>query len=118
MIATAFYAAGAYVQGPQSLDPHQSILPLGQLTGRWFEAVTKRRWIDSLTGEVLHDYDPESDPSRVVGDFAIAYSASAVEQLTGEQFMLSLHLLAVLLIGYGGGQYAARKTVCRPSSCD
>jgi hypothetical protein len=111
----------AYVRQSE-LDPYEGSLPTTQILRPLFEAIVQRRWIDSVTGQEIPNYDPNQPipPSNsgglggggfaggmgMGGGMGWPASPTMAETPAREDFMAIGHLLWLLLFGYVGARLA------------
>jgi hypothetical protein len=112
MLSMAIYGIVFYCSAPideygrhRELDPDRGRLPTSRLLAPLHQGIASRNWIDSRTGEVVPEYDPNMGTGFGYGSGAGGIVVR--ESPPRRQFMAIGHLLWAMVLGYAGGRFAA-----------
>ncbi|HUY91094.1 MAG TPA: hypothetical protein VMV10_20315 [Pirellulales bacterium] len=101
LLPVIVYVAAILVVGKSELDPYAGKLPTSRLLRPMFRLMVKPTWTDMSTGQVVPDYDPDTDPGGY-GAAPMAFS----ESLDRRTFMSLGHVLFAMMFGYAGAKFA------------
>jgi hypothetical protein len=108
LIPVIAYGAAVLAAGKSELDPYEGKLPTSRLLLPLFQVMAKQTWTNLLTGQVVPDYDPTTDPDRagpVGGGFG--GSPMGVSESPDRPTFMSLgHVLVAMMFGYTGAKFA------------
>lgn len=103
LLPVLVYGAVVLAAGESKLDPYMGKLPTTRLLRPMFRLMVKTTWTDMSTGQVVPDYDPETDHNPV--NFG-APTMGASESLDRRTFTSLGHVLFAMLFGYAGAKFA------------
>ena len=108
LIPVIAYGVAILAVGKSELDPYEGKLPTSKLLLPAFRVMAKQTWTNVLTGEVVPDYDPATDPNRVgAGGGGFAGSPMGLLESPDRPTFMSLgHILIATMFGYAGAKFA------------
>lgn len=113
LIPVVAYAGIVLTVGKSELDPYEGKLATSQLLRPLFRMIAKPIWTNTLTGEVVPDYNPAKDPNRGGGGMGgggmggLAGSPMGYSESPDRSTFMSLaHVLVAMMFGYAGGRFA------------
>ena len=108
LIPVIAYGAVVLAVGKSELDPYDGKLPTSRLLLPMFRVMVKQTWTDVLTGQVVPDYDPATDPNRAgAGGGGFGGSPMGLSESPDRPTFMSLgHILIAMIFGYSGAKFA------------
>jgi hypothetical protein len=107
LIPVIVYAATVRAAGQSELDPYEAKLPTSRLLLPIFRVMAKQSWANTMTGEVVPDYNPATDPDPVGVGGPFGGSLMALSESPDRPtFMLIGHILIAMMLGYAGAKLA------------